>query len=178
MGSSSIFFSSQWSVNPCRAIDRSSNESSCPRRCSSNPKRKSKSKSKKKQNYHQAKTNKRTSSVGTYSPTYMKKKKKKNEENIFCTYICQVLLRRPLVVSRALGCGARRGPAGTLRRTFGPRPGSVARALGVPSRASCLCFKDCVPPHRASQRHGNPNPSLFPLVPLFDAVAAVPDRPQ
>ena len=83
MGSSSIFFSSQWSVNPCRAIDRSSNESSCPRRCSSNPKRKSKSKSKKKQNYHQAKTNKRTSSVGTYSPTYMKKKKKKTKRTFF-----------------------------------------------------------------------------------------------
>ena len=43
-------------------------------------------------------------------------------------------LRRPWVFSRALGCGARRGPACTPRRKFGSRAGSVARALGVQSR--------------------------------------------
>ena len=43
-------------------------------------------------------------------------------------------LRRPRVFSHALGCGARRGPAFTQRRKFGPREGSVARALGVQSR--------------------------------------------
>ena len=43
-------------------------------------------------------------------------------------------LRRPWAFSRALGCGARRRPACTLRRKFGPRAGSVGRALGVQSR--------------------------------------------
>ena len=40
-------------------------------------------------------------------------------------------LRRPWVSSRALRCGAHRGPACTPRCRFGSRPGSVARALGV-----------------------------------------------
>ena len=35
---------------------------------------------------------------------------------------------------RALGCGARRGPACTPRCKFGSRAGSVARALGIQSR--------------------------------------------
>ncbi|CAM9513436.1 unnamed protein product, partial [Laminaria digitata] len=38
-------------------------------------------------------------------------------------------------ISRASCCGARRGSACTLRCKCGPRPGSVARALGVQSRA-------------------------------------------
>ena len=37
--------------------------------------------------------------------------------------------------ARALGCGARRGTPCTRRCKCGPRPGSVARALGVQSRA-------------------------------------------
>ena len=43
-------------------------------------------------------------------------------------------LRRPCGFSRALGCGARGGPACTPRRKFGSRVDSVARALGVQSR--------------------------------------------
>ena len=43
-------------------------------------------------------------------------------------------LRRSWVLSRALGCGARRGPVCTPRRKFGSRAGSVARALGAQSR--------------------------------------------
>ena len=43
-------------------------------------------------------------------------------------------LRRPWVLSRALGCGARKWPACTPRCKFGSRAGSVARALGVQSR--------------------------------------------
>ena len=43
---------------------------------------------------------------------------------------------RPRIFSRALGCGARRGPACTLRHKPGPRLGSVARGLGAQSRAS------------------------------------------
>ena len=45
----------------------------------------------------------------------------------------KTFLLRPRVFSRALDCGARRGPACT-RRKFMSRPGSVARALGVQSR--------------------------------------------
>ena len=42
-------------------------------------------------------------------------------------------LRRPWVFLRALGCGARRGPACTPRWKLGSQAGSVARALGVQS---------------------------------------------
>ena len=54
-----------------------------------------------------------------------------------CTslHMFHALLGRPRVVSHALGCGVRRGPARTPRRKCGSRPGSVARALGVQSRA-------------------------------------------
>ena len=38
---------------------------------------------------------------------------------------------RPRVFSRALGCGARRGPMCRPRRKCGSRPRSVVRALGV-----------------------------------------------
>ena len=41
--------------------------------------------------------------------------------------------RHPRVFSRALGCGARKGPASTPRRKCGSRPGSLARALGSQS---------------------------------------------
>ena len=42
-------------------------------------------------------------------------------------------LRRPWVLSRALGCGARRGPACRQRRNFAFRACPVARAPGVQS---------------------------------------------
>ena len=48
--------------------------------------------------------------------------------------ICTLLSAACRFFSRALGCGARRGPACAPRRKFGSRLGSVARALGVPSR--------------------------------------------
>ena len=41
---------------------------------------------------------------------------------------------RSPVLSCALGCGARRGPARTRRRKRGSRPGSMVRSLGVQSR--------------------------------------------
>ena len=50
-------------------------------------------------------------------------------------------LRRPRGCSCALGCGARKRPAGTPQRNFGPRLGLVARALGGQSRMSGLIFK-------------------------------------
>ena len=50
-------------------------------------------------------------------------------------------LSRPRIIFRALGSGARRRPSCTLRRKFIPRPGPVASALGVQSRASWLFFK-------------------------------------
>lgn len=53
----------------------------------------------------------------------------------------KALLCWPWTFSRALSCGTRKGGATTLGRTFGPRPGSVARALGVRSRASFLFFE-------------------------------------
>ena len=45
------------------------------------------------------------------------------------------LLSWPRVVSRALGCGARRGAACAPQRKCGSRRGSVTRAMGVQSRA-------------------------------------------
>ena len=52
---------------------------------------------------------------------------------LFLGHLC-AFLGRPWVFSRALGCGARRGPACTPRRKFGSRAGSVARAPGVQSQ--------------------------------------------
>ena len=55
-----------------------------------------------------------------------------------CTFFAHshALLFRSRVFSRALGCGARRGPACTHGASFGPWPCSVARALGVQSHSS------------------------------------------
>ena len=53
---------------------------------------------------------------------------------LFFVLHLHAFLRRPWVFSRALGCGARRGPDCTPRRNFGSRAGSVARTLGVQSR--------------------------------------------
>lgn len=52
--------------------------------------------------------------------------------HLFCKFTCTPL-HRPPVFCRASCCGARRGPAHTLRRKFPPRPSSMARALGVPA---------------------------------------------
>ena len=62
------------------------------------------------------------------------------EMHLFCTSPC-ISLPAAGVFS-ALGCGARRGPACTLQSKIGPRPGSVARALGVQSRSELpLCAR-------------------------------------
>ena len=53
--------------------------------------------------------------------------------HFFCTFAC--LFGRLRVFFRALGCEARKGAACTPRHKCGSRPGSVARALGVQSRA-------------------------------------------
>ena len=50
-------------------------------------------------------------------------------------HIGQLFLLLPWAVTRSLGCGSRRGPACTPRRKYGSRPGTVAHALGVQSRA-------------------------------------------
>ena len=64
----------------------------------------------------------------------------------------------------------------TLRRTLGPRPGSVARALGVQSRASWLVFKGlCSAP---SSRAGSWKPKRSDLFARSAAVSTVPHRPQ
>ena len=52
----------------------------------------------------------------------------------------QPVLVRPRVVSRALGCGTRRGGRVYSWRRFGLRPGSVTHALGVQCRTSWLLF--------------------------------------
>ena len=59
----------------------------------------------------------------------------KNDRHFFFAHWKPLL--RPRVFSRSLGCGARRGLRAYARRKFGPRSGSVARALGVRSRAIC-----------------------------------------
>ena len=86
------------------------------------------------------------------------------EMHLFCTLPC-ISLPAAGVFS-ALGCGARRGPACTLQSKIGPRPGSVARALGVQSCASWLCFTgllSATPRRRAAADHGNPSFSAILL---------------
>ena len=71
--------------------------------------------------------------------------------------------RRPWVFSHSSGCGARRRPIGTLRRTPGSRPSSAARALDGRSPLSLasnhgIAFR----PARANQARANPkNVSKF-----------------
>lgn len=60
--------------------------------------------------------------------------------------------------------GARRKPVGTLRRTFAPRPGSVARALWAFKSRELAPFQlptSCVPPRRAVKDEGNPQFQLL-----------------
>lgn len=62
-----------------------------------------------------------------------------NKVLLFCT--SATFLFWPPVVSRAVGCGARKGPrVQYVRHMFGPRPGFVVRALGVPRRAELALF--------------------------------------
>ena len=64
--------------------------------------------------------------------------------------------------SRALGCGARRGPACTPRRKFGSRAGSVARSLGVlQSRNLASNHGVALRGARAEQDNGKPTCRLF-----------------
>ena len=61
-----------------------------------------------------------------------------------CTFFVanvHALIGRPRAFSRASGCWVRRSSARTLRCMFGPRPSSVARSVGVQTRASWLFFK-------------------------------------
>ena len=86
----------------------------------------------------------------------------------------QALLRRSRVFSRALGCGALGVPPGTLRRNFGPRPGSVGHALGVQSRASFLFFMGLrsAPPSHA--RSWKPRNGTFKKMFFRNAVSEFP----
>ena len=72
--------------------------------------------------------------------------------------------------SRALGCGARRGPAYTLRLSLGPvRPPWRVLWASKATRAGSFS-RDCVPRRRATQDHGNP------IIPVFlrSAAAIIP----
>ena len=77
----------------------------------------------------------------------------------------QNFLFRSRVFSRALGCGARRGPACTPRCKCGSRPGSVARSLGVQSyeiwQENTGSLSDQLEPTRPTQ---NPQMGFFPLI--------------
>ena len=65
----------------------------------------------------------------------------------------------PRVFSRALGCGTRGGAACTHGAKFGPRPCSLARALGVQSRSSRQVITGL---HSASPSHaGQWKPTSF-----------------
>ena len=76
-------------------------------------------------------------------------------------------LFRPRVFSRALGCGARRGPAWYTGRKFGARPGSVARARGVQSRESWQVITGSLSVEpEPNQAHEDPQAGLFFLLHL------------
>ena len=90
----------------------------------------------------------------------------------------KTFLFRPRVFSRALGCGARRGPACVQWCKCGFRPGSVARALGVQSREIWQVIaglrSDQLEPTRSMQP-----PKYFLLVLHFASLsAAVREVPQ
>lgn len=78
--------------------------------------------------------------------------------NLAFLRISRSFVLRSRVFSRVSCCGARRSPARTLRRTFGPRPSIVARALDAQKCASKKLFKWCgmwcsvLPPPRRRQR--------------------------
>ena len=73
-------------------------------------------------------------------------------------------LFQPRIFSLVLGCAACRGGACTLRSKIGPRPGSVARALGVQRSQvawSWLCARDCFPPSQSQAGPWKPQMSVF-----------------
>ena len=78
----------------------------------------------------------------------------------------------PRVFSRALGCGARRGPACTPWCKCGSRPGSVARALGVQSRDRFPTSSSQPGPFKPQMLY------LFYFSPLSAAVFEVPQQPS
>ena len=80
----------------------------------------------------------------------------------------RTFLSRPRVYSCALGCGARKGVECTLRRKFGPRSCSVARALGVQSRTSWFFFTGL-----RSATPSRPGPGSFPIS-AFRSAAITP----
>ena len=82
---------------------------------------------------------------------------------IQCTFFAhyQALLGRPRLVSRALDCGPRRGPACTPRRKCGARQGSVARALGVQSRAIRQVIKGSLSASPSLAGHWKPHNEMF-----------------
>ena len=76
-------------------------------------------------------------------------------------------LRPPPVFDRAFGCVARRGGAGTSWRTLGPDQARWrVRWASKVARAGSFS-RDCVPPRRAEQGHGNPNVQIFLLALLL-----------
>ena len=78
---------------------------------------------------------------------------------------CHAFLFRPRIFSRALGCWAHRGSACTQRRKFGPRLGSVARALGIQSRGGLALVAGSLSAEPEPTRHME-TPQM-PLVFLF-----------
>lgn len=70
----------------------------------------------------------------------------------------QALLRRPRFFFLAFSPA---GPASALRRTHGPRPDCVARALSFQSRPGWLYSTDCVPPRKAVKGHRTMEPCFF-----------------
>ena len=83
-------------------------------------------------------------------------------------FFCTFLRSSPSVAglfSRSRPQGTQ-GGCGIQRTKLGHRPSSVAHALGVQSRASCSLSRDCVPPRRAKQSHGNPKLALVSVFAL------------
>ena len=81
---------------------------------------------------------------------------------------------------RALGCGARRGPACTPRRKLGSRPGCVAGDLGVQSReiwqintAVVSLYAELEPSKTTESSHFSFYPFVF--APLLHSHAATGD---
>ena len=81
----------------------------------------------------------------------------------------QTFLVRPRIVPRAPGCGARRGPVCTPRCKCRSRPGSVARALVVQSRASWQIIVGLISASSSLAGQCKPHNLLF----CFAAAAAV-----
>ena len=85
-----------------------------------------------------------------------------------CVYVPNALffarrrpfLVRPRVFPRAFGCGAQGGRVYTTRK-FETRLGSVARALGVQSRASCQVMTGSLSAQKSQPGPCNPSKDIF-----------------